>query len=176
MGFDTDTTWYHKSKNDFEEFKPFSHFGTVDQANMRATGGDAMVYPVHMRGDNFKRMRDTGDWSEKKLSGFARQGFDGVEYLNRYEGIPLDAIERAAAKVGGMDRLDGLSDAQFKKLVPEAEYSRIAFDPSRIRSVNAAFDPAKKNSANLLASNPNDPTTAAILALLTAQQGGQPQQ
>ena len=30
----------------------------------------------------------------------------------------------------------------------------IPFDPSQVRSVNAMFDPAKSDSANLLAANP----------------------
>lgn len=45
--------------------------------------------------------------------------------------------------------------------------TRQVFDPSNIRSVNAAFDPANSSSANLLAANPD---TAAIPSLLAGQQ------
>jgi hypothetical protein len=133
-GFNPDETWYHKTNKDFDEFKPFSHFGSADQANMRAVGEGARVLPVHVKDGNYATVKDTGDWSEKKLKALQRKGYTGVRYLNRYEGIPLESLERAAAKVGGMDKLDALPDSKFKQLVPEAQESLIVFDPKHIKS------------------------------------------
>lgn len=45
-------------------------------------------------------------------------------------------------------------------------YQTAIFDPRSIRSVNAAFDPAKSDSANLLAANP---PTASIPSLAIGQ-------
>jgi hypothetical protein len=153
---------FHKTNKEFTEFKPNSHFGTTDQANMRAVGGGASIMPVMVRGENFRRMRDTGDWSEKKLKPLAGK-HDGVVYLNRYEGIPQESFHRAAAEVGGFEKLDLLSDAQFKKLIPEAQDSYIVFDPKNVRSKFANFDPEAKNKSGLLledAAAPGAPLSA----------------
>lgn len=135
-GFDTSAPLYHSTKADFTDFQPNTHFGTTDQANMRTAGTGARVIPVYPKeGLNYAKGKDAGDWSQDKLARLARQGYDGVRYLNRYEGIPLEAFDRARAKIGqkGGDEngLDKLSDSQFKKLIPEAQESVIVFDPKK---------------------------------------------
>jgi hypothetical protein len=81
-------------------------------------------------------MRDIGSWSKAKMTqmrALARQGYDGVIYLNRYEGIPLEAFQAAYERVPH-ERLNALSDTQFKKLIPVAEDSYIIFDPRNVRT------------------------------------------
>lgn len=79
----------------------------------------------------------------KKLDDVRRTGENvyGSTYLGTYEG------EQGAARLANEAGMDGfiLSD--------EAGVSIGIADPRRIRSVNAAFDPAKSDSANLLAAN-----------------------
>jgi hypothetical protein len=126
-----DLKLYHGTDKVFTEFLPFSHFGTEAQAQMR---NSKQIIPVYVRGTKFKRLRDIGSWSKAKMAqmrALARQGYDGVIYLNRYEGIPFETFQ-AAYKQVPLDRLDRLSDSQFKKLIPVAEDSYIIFDPRNV--------------------------------------------
>lgn len=112
--------------------RPFLHVGTVEQANMRAAGIGAAVIPffVEVQPHLVKRLRDTGDWDERKLRALQRKGWQAVIYLNRFEGIPLEEFEAARAMVGN---IDGLSDAHFRLLLPSARDSLIVFDPHHLR-------------------------------------------
>jgi len=143
QGFDTNKVWYHKTNLQFDRFLPNAHFGTAEQANMRAVSSPSSIIPVYLRLRDLAKMKDTGSWDPKKFKKLSRQGYDGVVYLNRYEGIPPKAFERA-------HNLDQLSDAEFKKLIPEAQESVIVFDPKNIRSKFATFDPEDR-SGKLLA-------------------------
>ncbi|AWE88943.1 hypothetical protein CSC28_7041 (plasmid) [Pseudomonas paraeruginosa] len=51
---------------------------------------------------------------------------DAIVYLNRYEGLTTEVIERLSAS-GDLSRLDDMTDAQFRKVVPEARDSYIVF-------------------------------------------------
>jgi len=51
----------------------------------------------------------------------------------------------------------------------DGRHGIVIFDPKNIRSTNAAFDPAKKSSSNILASNPVATTTAGLMANVTGQ-------
>ncbi len=128
---------YHGTSSDFEEFAPFSHFGTAAQASMRA---GTQVIPVFARLRKIKRLRDNnnGQWNAATLRSLERKGYDGIIYLNRYEGIPKKEFEDAYEK--GID-LDKVSDSQFRKLIPSAEDSYIIFDPNNVKSIHAKFEP-----------------------------------
>jgi hypothetical protein len=93
-------------------------------------------------------------------------------YEGGISGKRLDAIMRdtewyAYGPEGSLDNNEvyrrAIENAGFDSIVHDAniftgmdvgwrDKHKIVFDPSRIRSVNAAFDPAKKDSADLLAS------------------------
>ena len=122
-------TLYHGTDKVFDRFAPYSHFGTEAQARMRHP---KRILTVTVKARKLKRLRDTGDWTVAELRRYERQGFDGVVYLNRYEGIPLEQLETAYVKVPA-DKLNQLSDTQFKKLIPAAEDSYIIFDPRNVR-------------------------------------------
>lgn len=124
-----DLKMYHGTNKVFDRFLPFSHFGTEAQARMRQP---KHILPVYIRAKKFKRMRDTGDWRVSKLRALQRQGYDGVVYLNRYEGIPLEQFDAAHAKVS-QERLDKAPDTQYKRMIPAAEDSYIIFDPLNVR-------------------------------------------
>jgi hypothetical protein len=95
---------------------------------------------------------------------FLEKDFGGAEYLDVAKEISQLLRE---GKRGGYDglRLDNLADDVALNNRPATHYA--IFDPKNIRSPNAAFDPAKSDSANLLAANPNQ---AAPLGL-TAESG-----
>lgn len=131
---------YHGTKNDFSSFAAQLgadagyHFGTLAQANMRAAGGGKKIVSAYLRIENPKRMKDTGQkWSKAQLAAAKRQGYDGIVYLNRYEGTKTENVVRAHE--AGVD-LDRMSDKEFKKWFPEAEDSYVAFDNEQILIVD----------------------------------------
>ncbi len=71
------------------------------------------------------------------------QGFDGIVYMNRMEGIPRvnpDGSPRSAPM-----KLFDRSDEEFRAVFPEAVDSYVAFDPAQIKSATGntgAFDPS----------------------------------
>jgi hypothetical protein len=140
---------FHKTSATFDAFAPFSHFGTEAQAKMRGGLKTSRVLPVLVRGTRFKRVKDIGrdQWDLGKLRALERQGYDGIVYLNRYEGIPLEEFD--ALNASGRDETR-LGDTAFKKFCPSAADSYIIFDPRNVRSVDAAFDPAAQGKTGLM--------------------------
>lgn len=80
-----------------------------------------------------------GDLKDTDLADFIRaNGYDGVVYLNRYEGITKENYDKTN------DHLHEMSDAEFKEAAPEASDSFIAFHPTQIKSAignQGTFDP-----------------------------------
>lgn len=64
---------------------------------------------------------------------------------------PVDSLEYSDDVIGGITGYSSLEE--FERMVPEQEDIAV-FDPSIIRSINAAFDPDFQDSANLLAQGP----------------------
>lgn len=97
------------------------HVGTREQASMR---NSAVLYLVHASPNRIRRCRDRGgDW-ESRIRDARARGFDAIRYLNRYEGVPATRIEQLA-EAGQLADLDGLTDKEFARLVPEARDSYI---------------------------------------------------
>lgn len=99
------------------------------------------LVPVYLRMLNPRRSRDAGGNWASKIKSAKSAGHDGIVYLNRYEGIPYEAIERATMRLAGelavnpsQALLDALPDEQFRKYVPEAQDSYIAFSAGQIKS------------------------------------------
>ena len=148
---------YHGSNQTFSEFRPGEdggfHFAVdPEQAVHRAlTGG--MIYPVYLKAEKILRVKDRGSFSRRQIQQWKRQGYDGIVYLNRYEGMRLESVKTAFdAGVHG-DALDNLSDEQFKKHFPEARDSYIVFSASQIRSI---FDPEFFESHNRKMMKPSE--------------------
>jgi hypothetical protein len=76
------------------------------------------------------------------------------------------------AKSAKDDGFDGVRFIDINDMdeAPVKHSQTVMFDPSNIRSTNAAFDPAKTGSSNLLASNPVATTSAGILGAIAAAQ------
>lgn len=135
------------------------HLGTRAQAVKR---GSEML-DLYAAIQNPIRLADCGDWRPKvvldqlRRLGFdpreaknanrlrvelERLGFDGVVYLNRYEGLRTDALNLVDHnwKYGPA----ALSDEAFKKRFPDAQDSWIVFHPHQVKSARGncgAFDP-----------------------------------
>jgi hypothetical protein len=66
-------------------------------------------------------------------------------------GIFGGKLAKTADRITARGGVGHVPDGSSRRAIEAKEY--ILRDPSRIRSVNAAFDPAKKDSANLLAAH-----------------------
>lgn len=127
---------YHGTRTKITEFDNAKtvdggfHFGTIDQAKMRTHGAEKRVIEVEIDTRRPRRMFDAGGNWKQKIEDVKRAGFDAIVYLNRYEGVPFEAVERALAKK--ID-LDAISDADFRRFVPEARDSWIVFDKAKIK-------------------------------------------
>src|SRR3546814_5356719 len=130
---------------------------------MRVSGAGKNIMPVYLSIQNPRRSKDTGGKWASKIKAAKAAGHDGIVYLNRYEGIPADAFQRAVEQIardrgGNPDfvRLDTLSDEQFRRYVPEARDSYIAFRPEQIKSAagnRGTFDPSRDRKSTRLNSS-----------------------
>jgi hypothetical protein len=172
MGFDTDTTWYHGTMADFPEFsiEPTPgrdifgvHLGTKDQANdiTKATGYakrniseywlDSRVLPLHVKEGNLLELPDLGKDNTWDIGSLRYEmATRGIDFLGDTFN-PTLADVRKSLQAAGYDGIKYLNE--FEGVQSGPQNSIMLFDPRNIRSVNAAFDPAKSDSANLLAAN-----------------------
>lgn len=131
---------WHATHAEFDAFRPQRgkdsgfHFGTEAQARMRG-GRQARLIRVHLSARRLKRVRDTGSWSAERIARIRREGWDGVVYLNRYEGLSTERIEALHAS-GTLARLDRMSDREFRRAVPEARDSYVVFEPWQVKAVD----------------------------------------
>ena len=109
------------------------HLGSLEQAAMRCGGKHLHLIRVLSSGaDKIMRCKDkAGDWTNT-IKRARKRGYSMIEYLNRYEGLSTEAV--VAAFDEGVD-LDSLTDGEFSKRVPEAQYSWIVLDPSKLEIV-----------------------------------------
>ncbi len=125
---------YHGTQCRFEGFDPGrmnkdgAHFGGLAQAVMRAgSKGDLVsaVLEIH----RIRRSRDRGGNWRKVIAAAKKAGYDGIVYLNRYEGIDRATVLRGIEE--GVD-LDKLTDSQFRRFAPEMTDAYIVFYPEQI--------------------------------------------
>jgi predicted RNA methylase len=129
---------YHGSKSQIDRFDASKtidgglHFGSKSQASMRSS---KILHPAYLYAENIRRSKDTGsDWKAKIASAKAA-GYDGIVYLNRYEGVSKETVFRLHSQ-GLSEKLDRMSDAEFRRAVPEAEDSYIVFDAKQVIQPN----------------------------------------
>ena len=149
-----------------------SHFGSLNQISNLSTDAkynidkndlDFRFYEVFLNIRNPIRMKDTSYWENQDLLNalsekydiyeqkewqngetyakyYAQKyGIDGITYLNRYE---IKAKDWAIIEANQIKE-EKLTDKEFQKLVPSAEYSWIAFNPNQIKladGTNTTFD------------------------------------
>jgi hypothetical protein len=148
---------YHGTRAIFDRFavqnrrNPGFHFGSLEQALMRCGSGSALgrsasrgrIIPVYLSIRRAVRLVDRGGITAEQIRSAKSRGYDGIVYLNRYEGIPTERIQ-ALAETGDLADLDRVSDRRFRRLVPEARDSWIVFEPTQIKSVfnPGSWDPS----------------------------------
>jgi len=138
---------YHGTKGDFNTFEGSQedgyHFGTSAQASMRVSGVQAgrNVMPVYLKAERIKRIKDSGVSWKKSIKNAKRNGYDGIVYLNRFEGTSFENVQRAYDEKVDLNKL---SDKEFLKRFPEATDSYIVFSSTQIKSATGnvgTFDP-----------------------------------
>ena len=120
------------------------HFGTAPQAEMRNSKKDRTIFEVVVNVRKPRRSRDSGGGWLSKIRSAKKAGFDGIVYLNRFEGIAVSTIVKAAES--GVD-LDALSDADFRRFAPEAQDSWIVFDNSQFRILSVRGSTAELDAS-----------------------------
>jgi len=126
----------HRTQEQFDFLDPAKtvdgglHFGTLEQATMRA-GKQSRLIRAYLLASRLRRCKDTGGNWKALIASAKRAGMDGIVYLNRYEGITTEVIARLSAS-GELQRLDAMTDAQFRKAVPEAVDSFIVFTAEQV--------------------------------------------
>lgn len=126
----------HRTNDLFDALDPSKttdgglHFGTLEQATMRA-GNNSRLILAYLQASRLRRCKDTGGNWKALIASAKRAGMDGIVYLNRYEGVTTEIIERLQA-TGELQRLDSMTDAQFRKAVPESEDSYIVFSAHQV--------------------------------------------
>ncbi len=159
MGFDTDTVYYHGTHSNFDEFsKKYLGDNTMSNASDPAYGATSMAGFHHNTGEiksapgspydsymeNYLRVEnpleiDSLDDFAEELRGEIPRYYDDTQEV-------YDAVQNWVSKQKELG-YDGVrfNDEEFGGV------SVVPFDPNQIRSIKAAFDPAKKDSSNLMA-------------------------
>lgn len=134
---------FHGTGVDFEKFDSARtidgafHFGTAEQAIMRRSGKGKRIIEAAVNIRKPRRSKDSGGQWASRIKSAKSAGFDGIVYLNRYEGISSETVDLAIER--GLD-LDSLTDKEFKKFAPEARDSWIAFEVSQIKILDHNCD------------------------------------
>ena len=111
-----------------------------DQKLLEAEALERQIYNEPRRGQNIMPLLTSKNLNEVDMLG---QSFDDVPgEINQH---------LLSAKQQGRDGVRFLNLDDAVGLVDKPATHLAVFDPANIRSVNAAFDPAKKESSNLLA-------------------------
>lgn len=154
---------YHATRADISEFKDVGrsdlgfHFGTPEQAQARlegtrgykhgadypkrTTSSGENIIPARLNVKNPLRVEDAGYFGGSSTEFILELRSKGIDVK---AGMSHNQIIRAIEDAG----YDGLV---YKNLTEGAADSIVALRPDQIRSVHAAFDPAKKESADILA-------------------------
>ena len=154
MGFDTSQTYYHGTKEDIRGFKGTTFLTDNPELAKTYSGKSGSVYPVHIKQDaEVIKDMEGGSWRQDGLTtddiayDLFQDGADSVRFKDIND-VGENAFHFADQSKGYKEFRE--SEAEILKKLSSENVLAIK-DPSQIRSVNAVFDPAKKESSNLLA-------------------------
>jgi hypothetical protein len=160
QGINTEAPLYHGTNENFDEFvKP-----DINRMAERAEAGFWLTpdkAEASKYGKNLKEIYTKTD----KLYPISERDLD---FIASSEPIGAWVSARKAEGYEGLKIAEKKADRVME--TPYQAEQVVIFDPSNMRSSDAAFDPAKTGSSNLLASNPAATTGAGILGLGAAAQ------
>jgi len=171
MGFDIETPMYHGTTTDFDEFD----LGKTGKNDSGWYGRGIYLTPDP---DTASAYTQYQDWAQ-------RTGVDGANVmpvtasiknpyywpdgrkaaLNKEESEQI-RNELVSQGYDGVIVANKFADPKFAD-----KYEVVAFYPNQVRSINAVFDPAKRNSANLMAGIAVAPVGVSALRALIPQEG-----
>jgi len=161
MGFDTDTVWYHGTGRQFSSFDPKAEgeFSSIDTNNVVTFTTDENIAKRYAKesavsekqwDDELNRYIKNGN--PRIVEAYLPSNIKNIDAIGRHHDSKWMIGEQEKARNQGFDgvRFNGLADdVYYNPLAGASDITQI-FDPSNIRSVNAAFDPMEKDSAELL--------------------------
>lgn len=161
MGFDVDTTWYHGTGRQFSSFDPKAEgeFSSIDTNNVVTFTTDENIAKRYAKesavsekqwDDELNRYIKNGN--PRIVEAYLPSNIKNIDAIGRHHDSKWMIGEQEKARNQGFDgvRFNGLADdVYYNPLAGASDITQI-FDPSNIRSVNAAFDPMEKDSAELL--------------------------
>jgi hypothetical protein len=169
QGFDTSVPLYHGTGNVFDAFS-LDRGGEVSGSRAGQMGVSVSYLPEVANEYARRATGGSGDGSSV-LPLFAKRG--------RSAGLTLEGSEKnhEIAATLGHTWDGGYDSVRLKNYTTEGVEKpaniMVLKNPNQLRSVNAAFDPARSNNPNLLAANGGDSKTAA-LAQAIQRATGQP--
>jgi hypothetical protein len=164
QGFNVDRPVYHWTDEDFSEFE------LPSDPNFQKLGQGVYTSPEQSYGERYVKDYKTGQLKE---------GANVLPLVSRGNLASPEDYEKAFRQVGFNVSHDPrqkeiqriLKDQGFTGIDMNGEV--LIFDPVNLRSVNAAFDPAQRGSANLMAGAAG--ATIGLSALRNIQRDEEPQ-
>lgn len=147
MGFDIETPWYHGTNHDFDTFDygKLGHGGGGDPGNPMSTHGAFFTKDPDLAasyGRNVKQVYTRGEYPEWYM-----------ENANKPE--IYEQTDTISDGLGMLKRI-GLDGVTLTG--PGTHPERVVFDPSKIRSTDASFDPQHVGKNGLLLSDTGKPS------------------
>ena len=164
QGFNVDRPVYHSTDKDFSEFK------LPDDPNFQKLGQGVYTSPEPSYGEIYVSDYKTGQF---------REGANVMPLLSRGRLASADDYVKAYRQVG-LNVSHDPRQREIQRILRDQGFTGIdmngevlIFDPVNLRSTNAAFDPAKRSSPNIMASAAG--ATIGLSALRNIQRDEEPQ-
>lgn len=179
MGFDTENTYYHGTRAKIDQFNidsPVAHgrqygkgvYVTKNKkvAGRYSSGNEPLNLLTSAKLFDSESEDVVGSDASKAISKYLNENSNEVvknhilskikSYKGGFKGSDIDFEGLTKKEI--FSSIDGISPLHMTNAIKELGYDGISlpdqsviFDPKNIRRVDAAFDPAKKDSGNLLA-------------------------
>lgn len=169
MGFDTDTPLYHGTSNDFPDF----HTSSRQKVYLTDDPAIADIYAVARAKDSALRAKNAEPnvlplytRATKELAVSDRRGGNAGWLTDNLQDALGTTQRRGLYDVAGQQGYDRVRISDMMDLGSERQTQFVIPDPRNIRSRFAAFDPMKRDSADLLASIAPYAITGGLLGLL----------
>jgi hypothetical protein len=110
--------------------------GMIDRATFEAMIPDY----GRGRGDFVAKERENREMLQRIIR---TAGYDGIVYLNRFEGLNSDPEQTVLEGFNDDRELNQLTDSEFRSYLSEAEDSYIVFAPTQVKSIFNEFNPGE---------------------------------
>jgi GNAT superfamily N-acetyltransferase len=169
MGFDTETVLYHGTTDKFSAFDPkaFGGKSSLSESGAKGVWLTSSENVADFYGELSAVSKSNRQFPDDRSQALTARGAMRADkqvmpltVRGRLKEIDMGGAKYGAdmslSKMADDARAEGFDGVRFRNFVdgPEVSDHVLIFDPSNIRSVNAAFDPEKSGSSTLLAAAP----------------------